>query len=221
VANLGSSTPIVVFAHIPLWSVYPAWGWGTEDSAQALTLLKRFGAVTVLNGHIHQTMQKTEGHVIFHTAMSTAFPQPAPGSAPSPGPMKVPADTLREVLGINSVQYVEHGQSLAVVGFSLEGALPAQSSHGDGQDNVTTQGSSVSIANFTFDPKELHVDAGSTVTWTNHDDMPHTVLSTTKLLSSPVLDTDQKYSFTFKDAGVYDYICSIHRQMSGRIIVGK
>ena len=84
-----ASTPIVVFAHIPLWTVYPEWGWGTEDSAQALAYLKRFGSVTVLNGHIHQVMQKVEGNVTFHTARSTAFPQPAPGTAPSPGPMKV------------------------------------------------------------------------------------------------------------------------------------
>ena len=74
VKHLKHSTPIVVFAHIPLWSVYPDWGWGTEDSAQALAYLKRFGSVTVLNGHIHQTMQKVEGNVTFHTAMSTAFP---------------------------------------------------------------------------------------------------------------------------------------------------
>ena len=94
VKRLTSSTPIVVFAHIPLWSVYPEWGWGTDDSERALAHLKRFGSVSVLNGHIHQVMQKVEGHVSFHTAMSTAFPQPAPGSAPSPGPMKVEADRL-------------------------------------------------------------------------------------------------------------------------------
>lgn len=110
-----ASTPIVALAHIPLWAVYPEWGWGTEDSAQALTYLKRFGSVTVLNGHIHQVMQKVEGHVTFHTAMSTAFPQPAPGSAPSAGPMKVPAERLRSVLGIASVQYVARKRSLAVV----------------------------------------------------------------------------------------------------------
>ena len=86
VKRLTSSTPVVVFAHIPLWSVYPEWGWGTDDSERALAYLKRFGSVSVLNGHIHQVMQKVEGHVTFHTAMSTAFPQPAPGSAPSPGP---------------------------------------------------------------------------------------------------------------------------------------
>ena len=89
VKHLKSSTPIIVFAHIPLWTIYPDWGWGTDDSAQALGYLKRFGSVSVLNGHIHQVMQKVEGNVTFHTALSTAFPQPAPGTAPSPGPMKV------------------------------------------------------------------------------------------------------------------------------------
>src|SRR5882672_3479945 len=107
--------PIVVFAHIPLWTVYPQWGWGTDDGAQALGLLKRFGSVTVLNGHIHQTMKKVEGSVTFHTAMSTAFPQPEPGKAPKPGPMKVPDDRLRSVLGVTSIAYVRGRQTLAVV----------------------------------------------------------------------------------------------------------
>jgi 3',5'-cyclic AMP phosphodiesterase CpdA len=104
-----ASAPIVVFAHIPLWMVYKDWGWGTEDSVQALELLKRFGSVTVLNGHIHQVMQKVEGNVTFHTARSTAFLQPAPGAAASPGPVKVPDDKLRSVLGIAEVT-VKHGQ---------------------------------------------------------------------------------------------------------------
>lgn len=116
---LTTSTPVVVFAHIPLWSVYPEWGWGTEDSAQALALLKRFGAVTVLNGHIHQTMQKVEGSITFHTAASTAFPQPAPGKADSPGPMKVPAEELRSLLGITDVNFVRGEQALAVVDRNL------------------------------------------------------------------------------------------------------
>ena len=111
---LTNSTPIVVFAHIPLWAIYPQWGWGTEDSAQALALLKRFGSVSVLNGHIHQTIQKVEGNMTFHTACSTAFPQPAPGSAPSAGPMKVPAEKLRTMLGLTSVDYKEHDHTLAI-----------------------------------------------------------------------------------------------------------
>ncbi|HEV2379937.1 MAG TPA: metallophosphoesterase [Terriglobia bacterium] len=119
VKGLSASTPIVVFAHIPLWSIYPDWGWGTDDSAQALAYLKRFGSVTVLNGHIHQIMQKVEGNIAFHTATSTAFPQPHPGSAPSPGPMKVPADQLRSLLGLTSVEYVEGKHSLAIVDSSL------------------------------------------------------------------------------------------------------
>jgi 3',5'-cyclic AMP phosphodiesterase CpdA len=119
VKHLKSSTPIVVFAHIPLWSVYPEWGWGTEDSAQALGYLKKFGSVTVLNGHIHQTMQKVEGKVTFHTAASTAFPQPVPGSAPSPGPMKVPPEQLKSVLGITDVNYVIGQHALAIVDSKL------------------------------------------------------------------------------------------------------
>jgi 3',5'-cyclic AMP phosphodiesterase CpdA len=114
-----ASRPIVVFAHIPLWSVYPDWGWGTEDSAQALAMLKRFGSVTVLNGHIHQVMRKVEGSVTFHTAMSTAFPQPAPGTAKGPGPMKVPDDKLRSVLGITEVNSMAGKHSLAVVDSTL------------------------------------------------------------------------------------------------------
>jgi Icc protein len=116
---LSASTPVVVFAHIPLWSVYPEWGWGTEDSAQVLALMKRFGSVTVLNGHIHQTMQKVEGSVTFHTAASTAFPQPQPGKAESPGPMKVPAEELRGLLGITDVNYVQGKQALAIVDSKL------------------------------------------------------------------------------------------------------
>jgi len=114
------STPIVVFAHIPLWSVYPQWGWGTDDATQALSYLKSFGSVTVLNGHIHQTMQKIEGNVTFHTAASTAFPQPAPGTADSPGPMTVPAEQLRKVLGITNVNFVRGQNALAVVDGNLE-----------------------------------------------------------------------------------------------------
>lgn len=121
-AGLQSSTPIVVFAHIPLWTIYPEWGWGTEDSAQALAYLKRFGSVTVLNGHIHQTMQKVEGNVTFHTAMSTAFPQPQPGTAGSPGPMKVPSEELRNLLGLTSVNYVQGNRALAVIDSTLSGS---------------------------------------------------------------------------------------------------
>jgi 3',5'-cyclic AMP phosphodiesterase CpdA len=117
-----ASRPVVVFAHIPLWSVYPDWGWATADSEQALVHLKRFGSVTVLNGHIHQVMQKVEGNVTFHTAMSTAFPQPAPGTAKAPGPMKVDDDKLRSVLGITQVNSIAKPHSLAIVDSTLTGA---------------------------------------------------------------------------------------------------
>ena len=114
-----ASTPVVVFAHIPLWAVYPDWGWGTRDSEQALGYLKRFGSVTVLNGHIHQTMQKVEGNITFHTATSTAFPQPQPGTAPKPGPMKVPAEKLRTLLGLTSVHFAKHDHTLAITDIPL------------------------------------------------------------------------------------------------------
>ena len=123
-----NSTPIALFAHIPLWALYPDWGWSTSDSGQAFSLLKRFGSVTVLNGHIHQVMQKVEGNATFHTAMSTAFPQPAPGSAPSPGPLKVAADTLRGVLGITDVHFVAQRHQLAVVDSTLASGSQEQSS---------------------------------------------------------------------------------------------
>jgi len=119
-AGLPGSTPIVIFAHIPLWMVYPEWGWGTQDGAEALGYLKRFGSVTVLNGHIHQVVQKVEGKVSFHTAASTAFPQPVPGKAPSAGPMTVPAGKLKSVLGITEVKFVAKHSSLAIVDSSLE-----------------------------------------------------------------------------------------------------
>jgi 3',5'-cyclic AMP phosphodiesterase CpdA len=119
VKGLSASTPIVVFAHIPLWTISKDWGWGTEDAEQALSTLKRFGSVTVLNGHIHQLMQKVEGQVSFYTARSTAFPQPAPGTAPAPLPMVVPAEKLRSVLGIRSVVLTQGQQQLAVTDQAL------------------------------------------------------------------------------------------------------
>lgn len=121
VKGLGASTPIVVFAHVPLWVVYEDWGWGTSDGAQALGYLKRFGSVTVLNGHIHQVMQKVEGHVAFHTARSTAFPQPVPGQAKGPGPMAVPPGELKHYLGVARVSVVGSQAPLAIVDTPLAG----------------------------------------------------------------------------------------------------
>jgi Icc protein len=119
VKSLSDSTPIVLFAHIPLWAVYPAWGWGTDDAEKALSFLKRFGSVTVLNGHIHQVLQKVEGNITFHTARGTAFPLPAPGSAPKPLPVVVDAPQLKKLLGLASVNYTETNHSLAIVDSTL------------------------------------------------------------------------------------------------------
>jgi hypothetical protein len=107
-----ASTPIVVFAHMPLWSVYEPWGWGTGDAPQLMEELRRFGSVTVLNGHIHQIVQKVEGHVTFHTARSTAYPQPAAGEGTGPGPLKVPAEQLPSMLGVTSAALVTHPRSV-------------------------------------------------------------------------------------------------------------
>jgi hypothetical protein len=111
----------VVFAHVPLWTVYPHWGWGTKDGARALHCLKGFGSVTVLNGHVHQVMQKVEGNVTFHTALSTAFPQPAPGAASSPGPIKVEDAKLRALLGVSSIDIKQGKERLAIIDTPLQG----------------------------------------------------------------------------------------------------
>jgi Icc protein len=125
VAGLADSTPVVVFAHVPLWTVYEKWGWGTADSAQALGHLKRFGSVSVLNGHIHQILQKVEGNITFHSARSTAFPQPEPGKAESPGPMKnVAAEKLKSMLGLTRVDYVQHAGTLATTDSTLDEEKP-------------------------------------------------------------------------------------------------
>ncbi len=209
VKRLKSSTPIVVFAHIPLWSVYPAWGWGTDDSAQALAYLKRFGSVSVLNGHIHQVMQKVEGHVSFHTAMSTAFPQPAPGSAPSPGPMKVEADRLKKVLGLSRMSFHDVNHPIAITDEPLEEEMKTA---GAGQQQVV-------VDNFSFAPATTAVPVGSTITWTNRDDVPHNIVSTEQKFKSPVLDTDEKFAHTFDAPGTYKYYCSIHPKMTGEVVV--
>jgi 3',5'-cyclic-AMP phosphodiesterase len=235
-----SSTPVVVFAHIPLWAVYPQWGWGTQDSAQALSYLKRFGSVTVLNGHIHQIMQKVEGNVTFHTAMATAFPQPVPGTSPSPGPLKVPADQLRRVLGIRNVNFVAGSHHLAITDETLAGtpsaevadvlrnaaaALPAAAQDQSNQPiQANTSASAAStleakIDNFAFTPKELTVKAGSTVDWTNKDDTPHTVTSDDGVFASPVMDTDQNFHYTFQKPGKFPFHCKLHPTMTGVVVV--
>jgi 3',5'-cyclic AMP phosphodiesterase CpdA len=114
-----ASTPIVVFAHMPLWTVYAPWGWGTGDADQAMGYLKRFGSVTVLNGHIHQIVQKVEGNMTFHTARSTAYPQPNPGEGPGPGPLKVPSDDLPKMLGVSNVTLQHHPDALSLTDTTL------------------------------------------------------------------------------------------------------
>jgi 3',5'-cyclic-AMP phosphodiesterase len=208
VKRLKSSTPIVVFAHIPLWSVYPEWGWGTDDSERALSLLRRFGSVSVLNGHIHQVMHKVEGHVTFHTAMSTAFPQPAPGTAPSPGPMKVSDDRLRKVLGLSRMSFHGVDHPIAITDVPLEAEASTGSTH------------DVAVDNFSFSPGTASVAAGTTVTWTNKDDVPHNIVSTERKFKSPVLDSDERFSYRFEAPGTYKYFCSLHPRMTGQIIVG-
>jgi plastocyanin len=208
VKRLKSSTPIVVFAHIPLWSVYPEWGWGTDDSEQALSYLKRFGSVSVLNGHIHQVMQKVEGHVTFHTAMSTAFPQPAPGTAPSPGPMKVSDDRLRKVLGLSRMSFHDVNHPIAITDAPLEAETAAATGTHD-----------VAIDNFSFAPATLSVPPGTAVRWTNRDDVPHVVMSADGAFKSPVLDTDGQFSRRFDAAGTFKYFCSIHPHMTGTVVV--
>jgi len=209
VKRLASSTPIVVFAHIPLWSVYPEWGWGTDDSARALSYLKRFGSVSVLNGHIHQVMQKVEGHVSFHTAMSTAFPQPAPGSAPSPGPMKVEADRLKKVLGVARMSFHDVNHPIAITDVPLE----------EDMKTAAAGSNQVVVDNFSFAPAVTAVAAGATVTWTNRDDVPHNIVSSNQKFKSPVLDTDEQFSHTFDAPGTYKYFCSIHPKMTGQVVV--
>ena len=238
VKHLSSSTPIVVFAHVPLWSVYPAWGWGTDDGARALGYLKRFGSVTVLNGHIHQTMQKVEGNVSFHTALSTAFPQPRPGTAPSPGPMVVPAGQLSDVLGVREVHYLPSHRQLAVVDHTLSGNSPdaafaageaAARAHATaapaaaGAASATASlANEVVIANFAFTPKTATVARGSRVTWQNADDVPHKIQSAdNRFTGSPLLDTKGVYSVDFSEAGEFPYFCSLHPVMQGKIMVKR
>jgi plastocyanin len=207
VKRLKASTPVVVFAHIPLWSVYPEWGWGTDDSEQALSYLKRFGSVSVLNGHIHQVMQKVEGQVTFHTAMSTAFPQPAPGTAPSPGPMTVPGDRLRRVLGLSRISFTDVTHPIAITDVPLA------------EDTASRAARDVAIDNFNFSPSPVEVVAGTTVRWTNHDDVPHTITSADRRFKSAVLDTDGQFSRRFDERGRFDYFCSVHPHMTGAVIV--
>ena len=206
-----NSTPIVVFAHMPLWTIYEPWGWGTGDADQLMSQLRRFGSVTVLNGHIHQIVQKVEGNVTFHTARSTAYPQPAAGEGAGPGPLKVSTDLLPGMLGVTSVSVGGKGRSLALNDTTIAQAV-ARTDGGTG-----TQ---IMVKDFMFQPTSLQVKAGSTVTWLNKDEEPHTVISDTGLFHSGAIDTNESFSFKFDKAGTYHFTCSIHPRMVGTIVVG-
>ena len=181
----------------------------------------------MLNGHIHQIMQKVEGSVAFHTAMSTAFPQPTPGTAPSPGPMKVDAAKLESVLGITDVTFIPGRSQLAVVDATLSGEPPAfeEASHEammrkqSARKAIALGANEIGIDNFQFAPSPLRVRAGTSVTWINNDDVPHLIVSKQGKFTSPVLDSDQKFTTTLKTPGTYDYYCSLHPKMQGKLVV--
>jgi 3',5'-cyclic-AMP phosphodiesterase len=192
----------------------------------------------VLNGHIHQTMQKVEGNVAFHTALSTAFPQPRPGTARSPGPMVVPAGQLGDVLGVREVHYVPSNRHLAVVDHTLSGNSPdaafaageaAARAHGPAPSPITAGGvaavsttNEVSIDNFAFTPKIVSVAAGSKLTWRNRDDVPHKIQSAdNRFAGSPLLDTKGVYSVGFPESGEFPYFCSLHPVMQGKVVVTR
>jgi plastocyanin len=174
-------------------------------------------------------MQKVEGNISFHTAMSTAFPQPAPGTAPAPGPMKVDSGRLRSVLGITDVTYIAGRHTLAVVDATLSGMPPAfgavsheaMAANGESKRRGRPLAANeIGIDNFAFTPKTLTVARGTTVTWINNDDVPHVIVSPQgRFRPSSVLDTNQRYSVTLKEPGTYDYFCSVHPVMTGQIVV--
>jgi plastocyanin len=151
-------------------------------------------------------MQKVEGHVTFHTAMSTAFLQPAPGSAPSPGPMKVSDDRLRKVLGLSRMSFHDVDHPIAITDLPLEAETPAAARD-------------VGIDNFSFSPATISVAPGTTVRWTNRDDIPHTVVADDRSFKSAVLDTDGQFARQFRQPGTFKYFCSIHPRMTGTVVV--
>jgi plastocyanin len=107
---------------------------------------------------------------------------------------------------------------LATLGFGIAG-LGTATGNLAASAQQKPQTLEVKIDNFSFGPAELTVPVGTTVTWTNRDDIPHTVVSTDKLFKSKVLDTDEKFSFTFSIAGTFAYFCSIHPKMTGKVVV--
>jgi plastocyanin len=212
-AARSASTPIVVFAHMPLFNVYEPWGWGTQDAGELMDALRRFGSVTVLNGHIHQIVQKVEGHISFHTARSTAYPQPLAGVGEGPGPLKVSYAELPRMLGITSVTVKSHPRTLALVDRTLAAPV-AGATAGAGAKIVK-----IDARNFMFSPQNLTVSQGATVTWTNFDQEPHTVVSDSGLFRSGAIDTQESFSFKFDKPGTYRYLCTIHPRMLGTVVV--
>jgi len=180
----------------------------------------------VLNGHIHQVMQKVEGNVQFHTARSTAFPQPAPGTpGAAPGPMKVPAEVLRSMLGVSTVGVRPHMKGLAISDAVLSSgaatAMPTAAAAPAAAAGAANAARTISISNFTFAPTAMTVRAGQELTWMNEDDAPHTVVGSDpgSPLKSPALDTGDRYSVTITRPGTYRYFCSLHPHMTGSINV--
>lgn len=199
-----SSTPIVVFTHMPMWTIYEPWGWGTSDAAQATSLLKRFGSVTVINGHIHQIVSKVEGNITFHTARSTAYPQPEGGQGKGPGPLVVPPEQLSAMLGITTIEVQAH---------------PVKATLHDTTLAQAQAGPSVDIRDYMFEPMALAVTAGQTVTWKNRDEEPHVVVDAAGGFRSPALDTDDTFQHKFDRKGVYKIFCGIHPSMRATVTV--
>jgi plastocyanin len=208
-----ASTPVVVFAHMPLWSVCPEWGWGTQDGERALSYMRRFGSVTVLTGHTHQVIRKVEGNLSLHTAASTSFPEPPPGEGPAPVPMKVPPGKLYSVLGISTVSIIPGTRPLAITDLPLGGS-PSAVATADASGAPTVQ-----IVNFAYGPKQLTVPAGATVTWLNGDNFPHNIVATDKSFKSQTLAGGDRFSMTFAEPGEYAYFCTLHPYMTGKVIV--
>jgi plastocyanin len=173
-------------------------------------------------------MQKVEGHVSFHTAMSTAFPQPAPGTAPAPGPMTVAPETLKSVLGVANVTFIPGRSALAVVDSTLSGLPPAFDavSHDSmvqkqqRRRTIALGVNEIGIDNFNFTPATLTTGVGTKVTWINNDDVPHLITSTdNRFKASPILDSDQRFSTALAKRGTYKYFCALHPKMQGTIVV--
>ncbi len=210
------STPVVVFTHIPLWTVYEPWGWGTDDGDKALASLKRFERVTILNGHIHQIQHSVIGNATLQTARSTAYPQPPPDPANHPGPWaSIQPDQLRGYLGIREVRYAATSKAMTITDTPLAAPPPTAVASRD-PDTLM-----IRIDDDKFIPDTITVPVGTIVRWVNVDDEVHTVMSAdSSFTKAPQpLDTNGAFAYTFEKAGTYGYYCSIHPFMKGTVIV--